>query len=59
MFMYLEEGYTLTEIIEGDSSLRSAKVLCPELGLAFADLEALIDDGLPIAECETITKVAF
>lgn len=32
MFIYLKEGYTLTEILEGNSSLRSAKIISPKLG---------------------------
>jgi hypothetical protein len=56
MFLYLEEGYSLSEIMEDSSSLRSAKILCPELGLAFTDLETLIDEGVPINECEIITQ---
>jgi hypothetical protein len=59
MFLYLDEGYTLTEIMEGNSNLRSAKVLCPELGLALTDLETLIDEGISIPECENITVEAF
>ncbi len=59
MFMYLEEGYTMTEIMEGNASLRSAKILCPELGIAITDLEELIDSGLYISECENLTKEVF
>jgi hypothetical protein len=59
MFIYLKEGYTLTEILEGNSSLRSAKIISPKLGQALADLDEILTTGVPFEEAEASTVDSF
>lgn len=48
MFIYLEEGQTLTDILEGNSDLRSAMMIAPLLGLTMSNLEELLESGVAL-----------
>lgn len=49
----------MTQILEDNSSLRSAKVISPKLGEAIADLDELLTTGVPLAEAEQVTVTSF
>jgi hypothetical protein len=59
MFIYLNDGESLVDILEDNSDLRSAIVISPLLGTAMGYLEDYLDDGYEVVDAMQLTVPDF